>query len=238
MSTTIDLNLSFSEIRASRQPLASSTIAYRGSAMGVSSGAVRPLVSGDVFAGFLTGRADNRSFASGANPLRVQLVSQGLVELEVAGVLTTSLGAVVYATDENTFTLTSGGSVIGVVQECATDGTALVSFEAFGVAGSTSSETSDTVLVQVPFSGAGTDVLYWVGPGTLMQVVLTTGAAGSIVVEDQIAASPAGVTVATLTTTTTPETFLINSGAGSAVYAGVCLTITGANSGYLLMRGE
>lgn len=100
------------------------------------------------------------------------------------------------------------------------------------------SSSDEEALVQVPFSGAGTDVMHWIGPGTLMQVVVQTAAVGSIVVEDQAVAAPAGPTVATLTTTANPETFAINSGAGSAVYAGICLTITGANSGYLLMRGN
>lgn len=40
----------------------------------------------------------------------------------------------------------------------------------------------------MPFSGVGTDVLVWVGPGRISQVVLQTGAVGSILIEDQIVA--------------------------------------------------
>lgn len=102
-----------------------------------------------------------------------------------------------------------------------------------GVAGGgASSEGTDTaVSVNVPFSGVGTDVLVWVGPGRISQVVLQTGAVGSILIEDKIVASPAGPTVTTLTTTVLPETFIVDE----LVYAGVCLTITGANSGYIVM---
>jgi hypothetical protein len=142
MSTTIDLNLSFSEIRrALRQPLKNSTVAYRGSAMGVDSatGRVRPLVPGDDFAGFTSARADNRTFSTGADPLLAQLVVEGLVELTIAGVVATSLGATVYATDENTFTLTAGGSTIGTVQQFVSAGVAVVAFSAFAVAGASSS---------------------------------------------------------------------------------------------------
>ncbi len=90
--------------------------------------------------------------------------------------------------------------------------------------------------VRVPFSGAGTDVLVWVGEGVLLQCVLTASATGSIVVKDQITAGT-GPTVTTLTTTAVPETFLLNSGAGSTIYGGITLTITGANTGYLLVKG-
>lgn len=94
---------------------------------------------------------------------------------------------------------------------------------------------TDAVLVQVPFSGAAVDTLHWVGPGRLMQIVLETGAVGTIEVIDQYAPS-IGPTVASVTTTTSPETFLINSGAGAYCYAGMTSTIVGANSGYFVVR--
>lgn len=96
---------------------------------------------------------------------------------------------------------------------------------------------SSGVIQRVPFSGAGVDVLHWAGPGTLLQVVLQAGAVGSILVEDQMSALPVGPTVANLTTTALPETFLVNGGVGAAFYAGICLTIVGVNSGYLLILG-
>lgn len=91
------------------------------------------------------------------------------------------------------------------------------------------------VNVNVPFSGAVTDSLVWTGPGKLVQVVVETGAIGSIVIKDEFFAG-IGATVASLTTTAAPETFLINSGAGTDFYAGMTITITGANSGYLLVQ--
>ena len=41
------------------------------------------------------------------------------------------------------------------------------------------------VNVNVPFSGAVTDSLVWTGPGKLVQVVVETGAIGSIVIKDE-----------------------------------------------------
>jgi hypothetical protein len=153
MSTAIDLNLSFAEIRrALRQPLADSTIAYRGSAMGVDSttGRVRPLVAGDDFAGFSTARADNRTFSTGADPLLAQLVVEGLVELTVDGAVATSLGGTVYADDDNTFTLTSsGGSIVGTVQQFVSAGVAVVAFNALAVGYVVATE-SDSGGVAVP----------------------------------------------------------------------------------------
>lgn len=92
-------------------------------------------------------------------------------------------------------------------------------------------------VARIAFSGAVTDSLVWVGPGRLMQCVVTAGAVGSITIKDQIAAGT-GPTVATLTTAAAPDTFPINSGAGSGLYAGITLTIVGANTGYLLVRGD
>lgn len=102
-----------------------------------------------------------------------------------------------------------------------------------GISGGGGSTTTDTsVDVIIPFSGAVTDSLIWDGPGRIYQVVLTTGAVGSIVIEDQNNALPAPTALATLTTTTSPETFTVNE----LVSVGVCLTITGANTGYVIMQ--
>lgn len=101
----------------------------------------------------------------------------------------------------------------------------------------TSTGSSDELLLTyVPFSGAGTDKLVWIGPGRLMQVVVTTGAAGTIDLADSIANAVTTAIGGTLTTTTSPETFLINSGLGTDVYAGIVMDITGANTGYLVVK--
>lgn len=105
-----------------------------------------------------------------------------------------------------------------------------------GISGGGGAGAPDTAVnVNVPFSGAVTDSLVWTGPGKLVQVVVETGAIGSIVIKDEFFAG-IGATVASLTTTAAPETFLINSGAGTDFYAGMTITITGANSGYLLVQ--
>jgi hypothetical protein len=106
------------------------------------------------------------------------------------------------------------------------------SYSAFGSDGSASVE------VQVAFSGAG-DKLIWVGPGRLMEVVLTTAATGSIELTDEPFAGSAVAAFQTISTTSgqlTPTTF--NSGAGQVLYTGLTLAVTGATTGYVLMRGE
>jgi hypothetical protein len=96
--------------------------------------------------------------------------------------------------------------------------------------------SSASPTIQVPFSGAAT-YLIWVGPGKAVQVVTTTGAVGSITVRDE-ATALTGPTIATLTTAASPETFLLNSGAGIEVYAGITIVVVGATTGYVVVQGN
>lgn len=178
MAAARDLSLSFTEVRASRQSLADSTIAYRGSAMGVvaANGRVRPLVSGDDFAGFLTAQSDNRAFATGAAALSVQLVAQGLVQLSVTGVVATSLGDTVYATDDNTFTLTIGGSTVGTVQQYVSAGVAIVSFDAFAAVSSSSGSSGSSGAA----SGGSSDLTAQTISGTGSSAIRTGYTAGGL----------------------------------------------------------
>ena len=110
-------------------PIIASDTVYEGAAVGESgtSGTVRPLVSGDNFVGFCTEDCANESGAASAK--RVKLREMGIIELTVTGVSAeTQLGDSVYATDDNVFTLTVGGSRVGILLRWRTSTTALVFF--------------------------------------------------------------------------------------------------------------
>lgn len=91
-------------------PLADATVVYQHAALGLSSGRVRPLQSGDTFAGFAGRRVDSRALATGAPPEQVPIIRSGEALLPI----TASVGASVYATADDTFS-TAGGSYIGKV---------------------------------------------------------------------------------------------------------------------------
>lgn len=115
-------------------PAIASDIIYEGAAVGENgSGYVRPLVAGDPFVGFACKRCDNSAGAAGARYVRHR--TKGLVKLAVDGAaLTTNDGASVYASDDDTFTTTSGGnSLIGKVHRVIESGVAIVNFEGVSV---------------------------------------------------------------------------------------------------------
>jgi hypothetical protein len=105
-------------------PLAAGATVFEGSAVGDNgAGAVRALQAGDVFRGF----ADNSySVANGDVNARVRW--RGVAKLPVTGLSATSVGALVYASDDGTFNLTSSGnSLIGrIIRLSSNTGFALV----------------------------------------------------------------------------------------------------------------
>ena len=109
--------------------LASSTI-YEGGAVGDNaSGYMRALTSGDPFRGFADRQANNSTGASAA--INVRLRTRGIVSLTVTGAAAvTDVGLPVFATADDTFTLTPGGTKIGIVVRWVTSTTALVYFDA------------------------------------------------------------------------------------------------------------
>lgn len=114
-------------------PIKASTKIYQGSAVGqaAASAVVRPLVATDKFLGFATDTFDNSAGADAAKTVTVK--HEGLIRLTVAGLATTTpIGTSVYASDDNTFTLTSAGnSLIGKVHRVENGGTiAVVAFSA------------------------------------------------------------------------------------------------------------
>lgn len=109
--------------------LATATAVFEGSAIGInaSTGLGRPVVAGDLFAGFAAGAATSARDVTGAAPTAVQLVSDGEVLLVVSGVTATSIGASVFATDDDTFALT-GTTLVGEVLRVPAAGQAVVAF--------------------------------------------------------------------------------------------------------------
>lgn len=95
-------------------------VVYEGAAVGDNGeGKARPLVAGDPFLGFC-----ERSQFHTARVLR-----RGLIQLPVTGVVSASLGAPVYAVDDDTFTLSADkNSLIGKVYRVIANDLAMVSF--------------------------------------------------------------------------------------------------------------
>lgn len=112
-------------------PVVATDIIYEGAAVGDNgSGYSRPLVAADPFQGFALRKADNSAGAAGAK--RVETLQKGKIVLPVTGVTGVGdEGSTVYASDDNTFTLTSSGnSAIGKVARHISGTSVLVYFEA------------------------------------------------------------------------------------------------------------
>lgn len=111
-------------------PIIAADTVYRGSAVGDNgSGYGRPLVSGDPFRGFAEAQCANESGAAGA--LNIFLRQQGVIQLAVTGAsAVTDIGAPVFATDDDTYTLSPGGSLVGTVKKWLTGTTCLVAYRA------------------------------------------------------------------------------------------------------------
>jgi hypothetical protein len=115
-------------------PVIAADISYEGAAVGESSsdGTARPLSGGDTFLGFCVRKVDNSSGSAGDKKVRVLL--KGTVRLPVTGLDNNNdLGAAVYASDDDTFTLTSSSAFTQIGKVAAYEGTSgygLVYFEA------------------------------------------------------------------------------------------------------------
>lgn len=114
-------------------PMVATDIIYEGAAVGTASGLARPLAAADPFAGFAMEKADNAAGSAGDKSVRIR--TRGRVSLEVTGVTGVgNLGAKVYASDDDTFTLTAtDNSLIGVVSEFVSGTTVIVEFDAASV---------------------------------------------------------------------------------------------------------
>lgn len=98
------------ELRA--LPVKASTHIYKGAFVGLASGFARGLNAGDSFAGVAYEEADNSSGADGA--ISVRVYTEGDFEHTLASAARSNNGAAVYASDDNTLTLTStNNSAVG-----------------------------------------------------------------------------------------------------------------------------
>lgn len=116
---------------ATSYPVVATDIIYKGAAVGENgSGFARPLVAGDPFLGFALETGNNSAGAAGA--INVPLLSKGDYRLPISGltILSNDLAAV-FASDDDTFTLTRGGnSPIGYVLQFLETGFGVVRFDA------------------------------------------------------------------------------------------------------------
>jgi hypothetical protein len=110
--------------------LLETTIVYEGAAVGLDEqGYARSLQTGDRFVGFCEDTADNSGGKSGDRRVRVK--HAGKIKLSIEGLAFTHVGQTVFASNENTFTLTAEhNSRIGVIYRVEADGTGIVAFNA------------------------------------------------------------------------------------------------------------
>lgn len=119
-------------------PVIASDIIYEGAAVGENaSGYARPLAAQDPFLGFATAKADNSAGAAG--DINVQVRTRGVVKLAISAIaITANDRPAVYASDDDTFTLTStSNTLIGYVRRWLATGYALVEFDALAVKAAT-----------------------------------------------------------------------------------------------------
>ena len=104
-----------------------STKIYRGALVGLdrSSGYVRALNSSDQFQGLAYEQCENSSGSNGDR--EVIIFTQGDFEFTLSGIAKTDIGRPIFASDDNTLTLSGGSaSYIGVIVDVPTSGTAIV----------------------------------------------------------------------------------------------------------------
>jgi hypothetical protein len=110
-------------------PVKGSSIIYQGAAVGGhSSGYARSIANGDKFLGFADEHIDNLGGGDGLKTVRVR--KRGAILLDISGVALGDIGKSVYATDDNTFTLSDTNAVyIGQISRIDSSGVALVEFD-------------------------------------------------------------------------------------------------------------
>jgi len=111
-------------------PVIATDIIYEGAAVGDNaSGYARPLAAGDPFRGFAEKIADNS--AGSAGDINVRVLSKGKIKLAITSLAITDVGKDVYASDDDTFTLTPGSNTrIGYVYRWLSTGYGIIAFEA------------------------------------------------------------------------------------------------------------
>jgi len=110
-------------------PMIATDIIYKGAAVGDNgSGYARPLVAGDPFRGFAELKTDNSAGAAGDQYVRCR--TRGSIKLAISALAITDVGKDVYASDDNTFTLTqSTNTRIGYVKRWIATGYGVIEFD-------------------------------------------------------------------------------------------------------------
>ena len=112
-------------------PVKGSTKIYEGAAVGDdAAGYMRGLVAGDPFRGFALRQADNSGSATNG-AINVTVVTEGKAAVTITGIAITDVGKPVYASDDGTFTLTTGTNTkIGWVHRFVGTNKCIVAFSA------------------------------------------------------------------------------------------------------------
>lgn len=111
-------------------PAVAADIIYEGALVGYSAGYGRPLVAGDAYLGLAIAKCDNAAGAAGDKTIRVY--KKVAIVVDVTGVDgTDDINKTVYASDDDTFTLTStGNSAVGKIQRWISSTKCVVLLEA------------------------------------------------------------------------------------------------------------
>lgn len=128
MAASANLNVDLITDNIIGHPVKAATHIYQHSFVGDDgSGGARGLVAGDPFLGVANKEADNTVGAAAAGSIQVQVRRDESVKLTVSGVAVTDIGARVYASADDTATLTAGSnSYIGYVEKYIAANTAQV----------------------------------------------------------------------------------------------------------------
>jgi len=112
-------------------PVEAAATIFEGAAVGDNAaGYSRPLVAGDIFQGFAERKVDNSDGAAGDIAVRVHALGRVVVNV-VGADITANARPAVYASDDNTFTLTAGAnSLIGYVSRWVSGTSCVVEFDA------------------------------------------------------------------------------------------------------------
>lgn len=143
MALSNDVQRMFEKGDRNAFPLKAAAKCYQGAAIGIeiATGYARPLVAGDLFVGFAEENYDNTSGANGAIDVRVR--DDEKVKLAISGLAITDLGKPVYASDDDTFTLTAtNNSYVGKVDRFDSTGKGWVVIERCGIGGRLTDLTS------------------------------------------------------------------------------------------------
>lgn len=127
---TNDANRSYELGDINQLPIKGGSIIYEGAAVGSnSSGYAKPITNGDKFCGFADEKIDNSGGGDGAKTVRIR--KKGSILLDISGITLADINKSVYATDDNTFTLSATSAVyIGQISRIDSSDVVVVEFDA------------------------------------------------------------------------------------------------------------